>query len=293
MTTPDPAAVANLPIVRLRQGQRLAVNDQLAVEEPLEIRLGYTDSRQGRVHKSIAITMRTPGDDIALALGFLFAERIIRRMDEVSSIDAGKANVLRIELRDDVAVDRLRLDRNFYTTSSCGMCGKASLETLSLAGFDALQDNHFTLRLDTLRALPDRLREQQPLFALTGGNHGVALFNAFGEILLVREDVGRHNAMDKLVGTLLQQQRLPLQDCGLLLSGRASFEMMQKALAAGCPLVAAVGAPSSLAVELAQEFNLTLAGFVGERDCNIYHGSERILPIHLAEALQYRPKQME
>lgn len=278
MTTPDPAAVANLPIVRLRQGQRLAVNDQLAVEEPLEIRLGYTDSRQGRVHKSIAITMRTPGDDIALALGFLFAERIIRRMDEVSSIDAGKANVLRIELRDDVAVDRLRLDRNFYTTSSCGMCGKASLETLSLAGFDALQDNHFTLRLDTLRALPDRLREQQPLFALTGGNHGVALFNAFGEILLVREDVGRHNAMDKLVGTLLQQQRLPLQDCGLLLSGRASFEMMQKALAAGCPLVAAVGAPSSLAVELAQEFNLTLAGFVGERGCNIYHGSERILP---------------
>ena len=255
----------------------MEVEDQLAVEEPMELRLGYTDSRQGRMHKSIAITMRTPGDDVALGLGFLFAESIIRSMDEVTSIDSDKANVLRIELREDIAVDRIRLDRNFYTTSSCGMCGKASLETLSLAGFDALHDNHFTLSLDVLKALPDRLAEQQPLFRRTGGNHGVALFNSAGEILLVKEDVGRHNALDKLNGALLQQGRLPLQNHGLLLSGRASFEMMQKALAAGCPMVLAVGAPSSLAVELAQEFNITLAGFVGERGCNIYHGAGRIL----------------
>jgi FdhD protein len=277
MTKADPAALATTPIVRLRDGRRFAVDDQLAVEEPMELRLGYTDSRLGRVHKSIAITMRTPGDDVALGLGFLFAESIIRSMIDVTSIDNDKDNVLRIELREDVAVDRIRLDRNFYTTSSCGMCGKASLETLSLAGFEALHDNRFTLTLDMLQGLPDRLADQQPVFRQTGGNHGVALFNAAGEILLVKEDVGRHNALDKLNGTLLQQGRLPLQDCGLLLSGRASFEMMQKALAAGCPMVVAVGAPSSLAVELAQEFNITLAGFLGARGCNIYHGSERIL----------------
>jgi len=277
MTKADPAATATLPIVRLRHGERLAVDDTVVVEEPLEIRLGYTDSRLGRVHKSIAITMRTPGDDIALALGFLFSESIIKSIDEVSSIDSSKENVLRLELREDIAVDRIRLDRNFYTTSSCGMCGKASLETLSLAGFEALHDNHFTMLLETLQALPDRLRAQQPLFSLTGGIHGVALFNAWGEILMTKEDVGRHNALDKLNGSLLQQRRLPLQDCGLLLSGRTSFEMMQKALAAGCPLVAAVGAPSSLAVELAQEFNITLIGFLGERGCNVYHGRERVL----------------
>ena len=277
MTKTDPAALVTLPIVRLREGRRMEVDDQLVVEEPMELRLGYTDSRQGRVHKSIAITMRTPGDDVALGLGFLFAESIIRSLDEVTSIDAGKANVLRIELREDIAVDRVRLDRNFYTTSSCGMCGKASLETLSLAGFDALPDNHFALPLAVVQRLAERLAEQQPLFRTTGGNHGVALFNAAGDILLVKEDVGRHNALDKLNVTLLQQGRLPLQESGLLFSGRASFEMMQKALAAGCPMVLAVGAPSSLAVELAQEFNITLAGFVGKRGCNIYHGAGRIV----------------
>jgi FdhD protein len=243
----------------------------------MEIRLGYTDSRQGRMHRSIAITMRTPGDDVALALGFLYSESIIRSMADVASIDEDRANVLRIELHEHIAVDRIRLDRNFYTTSSCGMCGKASLETLSLTGFEALASNEFQIQLDLLAALPDRLREQQPLFRRTGGNHGVALFDAAGQLLLVKEDVGRHNAMDKLVGTLLQEQRLPLQDRGVLLSGRASFELLQKALAAGCPMVAAVGAPSSLAVELAQEFNLTLVGFLGQQGCNVYHGSERIL----------------
>lgn len=277
MTNLDPKALATAPIVRLRDGARLAVDDQLAVEEPMELRLGYTDSRQGRMHKSIAITMRTPGDDVALGLGFLFSESIVRTMDEVTDIDDSKDNVLRIELREDVAVDRIRLDRNFYTTSSCGMCGKASLESLSLAGFEALHDNQFALQLDTLKQLPDQLALHQPLFRQTGGNHGVALFNAAGDILLAKEDVGRHNALDKLVGTLMLQGKLPLHDCGLLLSGRASFEMMQKALAAGCPMVVAVGAPSSLAVELAQEFNITLAGFLGVRGCNVYHGSERVL----------------
>lgn len=276
MTNPDPG-LTSVPILRLRAGKREALDDRLVVEEPLELRLGYTDRQQGRVHRSVAITMRTPGDDVALGLGFLFGERIIQTMADIASIDSSRPNVLRIELGDTVAVERLRIERNFYTTSSCGMCGKASLEALSLAGFDALDSNHFTLRLDTLKALPDRLRERQTLFDQTGGNHGVALFNAFGDIMQVKEDVGRHNAMDKLVGTMLQAGRLPLRDHGILLSGRASFELLQKALAAGCPLVAAVGAPSSLAVELAQEFNLTLVGFLGDRGCNVYHGAERIL----------------
>lgn len=276
MTNPDPG-ISRLPILRLRGGRRESVEDLLIVEEPLELRLGYTDGARGRVHRSVAITMRTPGDDEALALGFLFGEGIIRSRRDIHSIDASRPNVLRIELGDEVQVERLRIERNFYTTSSCGMCGKASLEALSLAGFDALADNHFTLRLDTLKALPDRLRARQALFEQSGGNHGVALFNAFGDLVLVKEDVGRHNAMDKLVGSLLQRDELPLRDHGILLSGRASFELLQKALAAGCPLVAAVGAPSSLAVELAQEFNITLLGFVGERGCNAYHGGERIL----------------
>jgi FdhD protein len=276
MTNPDPG-IASLPILRLRAGTREQTEDRLVVEEPLELRLGYTDAEKGRVHRSVAITMRTPGDDEALGLGFLFGEGIIRSLRDVSSIDSSRGNVLRIELREDVAVERLRLERNFYTTSSCGMCGKASLEALSLAGYEALDHNDFTLTLQQLQALPEQLRARQQLFDQTGGNHGVALFDAAGQLQLVKEDVGRHNAMDKLVGSLLREERLPLRGHGILLSGRASFELLQKALAAGCPLVAAVGAPSSLAVELAQEFDITLVGFVGQRGCNVYHGSKRIL----------------
>jgi len=276
MTVSDPT-FTNTQLVRIRQNTRTTVEDQLASEEPLEIRLGYTDARLGRIHKSIAITMRTPGDDIALALGFLYAESIIKSFACVTSIDNSTDNVLRLELAEDTIVDSLRLERHFYTTSSCGVCGKASLEALSLSGFDALLDNTFTVQADVLNSLSEHLSQQQTLFQLTGGNHAAALFNSKGEISLVKEDIGRHNAVDKLAGTLLQQNVLPLHDCGILISGRASFEMLQKALAMQCPMLIAVGAPSSLAVELAQEFNITLAGFLGDAGFNIYHGADRIL----------------
>lgn len=263
-------------VIRLRAGHSETVDDILAVEEPLEIRLGYTDPRKGRVHRSVSITMRTPGHDAELALGFLFAESIIRSRKSVTTIDTAAANVIRIELHDDAHFDPLRLERLFYTTSSCGVCGKASLEALSMAGFDALPDGNFSVAAPVLLQLGNKLREQQTLFRMTGGNHATALFDAQGTITHVTEDVGRHNAMDKLVGGLLQRDQLPLHDHGIMLSGRASFELVQKALAAGCPLLIAVGAPSSLAVELAQEFNLTLAGFLGDQGFNIYHGAARI-----------------
>jgi len=270
-------SVSSATIVRLRAGSSERVQDELAVEEPLEIRLGYTDPRKGRIHRSISITMRTPGADTALALGFLYAESIIVDVDMVASVDTGTANVIRIELGIGASFDPLRLERHFYTTSSCGVCGKASLEALGTAGFDALADKGFSLPVTTLYGLGAKLREQQTLFRLTGGNHGVALFDHNGEVQAVTEDVGRHNAMDKLVGGLLQQGKLPLHRHGILLSGRASFELLQKALAARCPLVVAVGAPSSLAVELAQEFNITLVGFLGSGGCNIYHeGAARL-----------------
>ena len=262
-------------VLRFRAGKRETVQDIVIVEEPLEIRLGYTDPRKGRVHRSISITMRTPGDDTALALGFLYSESIIRTYAAVASIGHDD-NVVRIELQDDARFDPLRIERHFYTTSSCGVCGNASLEVLSNTGFEPLLDETPVMAREALYRLPDRLRARQVLFGATGGNHGVALFDASGELLDVAEDVGRHNAMDKLVGRRLQQGLLPLRDCGVLLSGRASFELLQKALAAGCAFVAAVGAPSSLAVELAQEFHITLVGFLGERGCNVYHDAGRI-----------------
>lgn len=281
MKTTDPGlagtSVYGATIVRLRAGSNERVKDVLAVEEPLEIRLGYTDPRKGRTHRSISITMRTPGADTALALGFLFAESIIGEAGTIESVDTASPNVIRIELSSAASFDPLRLERHFYTTSSCGVCGKASLEALGTAGFDALTDQGFSMPAATLYGLGAKLREHQALFRQTGGNHGVALFDQNGVIHAVAEDVGRHNAMDKLVGNLLLQGLLPLHTRGILLSGRASFELLQKALAARCPLVVAVGAPSSLAVELAQEFNITLVGFLGTGGCNIYHaGAARL-----------------
>jgi FdhD protein len=275
MTKTDPARTT-YTIRQLRGDTLRTVDDTLAVEEPLEIRLGYTDPRRGRVHRSVSITMRTPGHDEVLALGFLYSESILRNVADVVAVDQSRDNVIRIELSDSASFDPQRLERHFYTTSSCGVCGKASLETLSLGGFDALPGITTRIRASALRSLPAQLREVQPLFAATGGNHGVALFDFSGKVELGMEDVGRHNAMDKLVGTLLKQGRLPLRDHGILVSGRASFELMQKALSAGCPLLAAVGAPSSLAVELAQEFNIILVGFLGAERFNVYHGHDVI-----------------
>lgn len=267
---------ADIHITSVRANDRKDVSDVVAVEEPLEIRLGYRDTRRGRVHKSISITMRTPGDDLNLACGFLYGESIIRDAGEIESIDDSVDNVIRIELTNDTTFDLTRLDRHFYTSSSCGVCGKASLEALSTSGYNAIRDNTFTLSRQALCTLGAKLREKQTLFRATGGCHATATFNAAGEIVAVTEDVGRHNAMDKLVGGLLRARLLPVRDMGIIVSGRASFELMQKALVAGCPMLVAVGAPSSLAIELAQEFNVTLAGFLSTTGFNIYHNPAAI-----------------
>lgn len=252
-------------------------DDVVADEEPLEIRLGYIDSQHGRVHKSIAITMRTPGQDIELTLGFLFSENIIQSASQIMDIDTTKENLIRIELSDETSFDLKRIERHFYTTSSCGICGKASLEALSTNGAEVLTSNQFQIRAEQVATLGNNLRLKQNLFHSTGGSHACGRFDDLGVVLDIAEDIGRHNAMDKLIGKLLMEKSIPLRKSGLIVSGRASFELLQKALMAQCPLLVAVGAPSSLAVELAQEFNISLLGFLSESEFNIYHDDERII----------------
>ena len=257
-------------------------DDRVAVEEPLEIQL-CSASPEHSAARSISITMRTPGDDVDLALGFLYGESILSNYAQVRSAghsgapdpDTGYRNVVRVELEPDVSIDVDRLKRHFYTTSSCGVCGKASLEALRVAAPEPV-DTRFAVSRGLLNRLPDRLREAQSTFDTTGGLHAAAAFDQEGRLRVVREDVGRHNAVDKVVGALLAKGELPAANYGLLVSGRASFELMQKALVAGMPLLAAVGAPSSLAVSLAAEFGLTLVGFLRDNRFNIYSGAERI-----------------
>jgi FdhD protein len=273
--TEDSSQIKHQIIRQSRLGGE-TMDDSLAVEEPLEIRLGYTDRQHGRRHKSVSITMRTPGQDKALALGFLFNENILTHLDQLDNVDDSRPNVIRIELNQHAVIDLSRLERHFYTTSSCGICGKASLEALSIKGLEPIAETDFHICPEALYQMASSLRQSQPLFASTGGNHGVGLFNMAGKIERVMEDVGRHNAMDKLIGECFLERTLPLRHHGILVSGRASFELMQKALMAGAPMLAAVGAPSSLAVELAEDFNMTLVGFLGAERFNIYHGAQRI-----------------
>jgi FdhD protein len=264
-----------LPVARVRGFLRETRDDQVAVEEPLEIRLGYDDGT-GRHTRSVSVTMRTPGDDEDLAVGFLFSESIVRSAADIAFVKPCSGdNTVRVELEDGVAVDLDRLERHFYTTSSCGVCGKTSLDALHAEGIASVAGNLQLARSD-LEKLPDRLREAQPVFTRTGGLHAAGAFDASGALQLVREDVGRHNAVDKVVGALLRERRLPATGLGLVVSGRASFELMQKTVVAGMPLLAAVGAPSSLAVEMAREFNVTLVGFLRDRSFNVYAGEERI-----------------
>lgn len=257
--------------------------DLVAVEEPLEIRLGYS-TPDGRTASSISITMRTPGHDADLATGFLFTESIIKRSQDVESVqpcgppapDSGNHNIVRVELAPDVEIDLGRLQRHFYTTSSCGVCGKSSLDALHVIGVERRPDGGTRFPRDMLVGLPDKLRNAQKTFAETGGLHAAAAFDSDGELLVTREDVGRHNAVDKVIGVLLAKDLLPADDLGLIVSGRTSFELMQKTLMAGMPLLAAVSAPSSLAVQLAREFNVSLIGFLRGDTFNIYSGEERI-----------------
>ena len=259
-------SILTVPVQKVEGGASSPLQDLLAVEEPLEIRLGG---------KTISITMRTPGNDPELAAGFLFTEGILAGKHQIRAMQAGK-NSINVELEPGVAVDFERLQRNFYTTSSCGVCGKASIEALRMQGCPVLPRSSGTVESAVIHRLPSALRTEQAVFERTGGLHGAALFEPSGELILLREDVGRHNAVDKLIGAEMLAGRTPLSDKLLLVSGRASFELTQKALMAGIPILAAVGAPSSLAVETAQRFNMTLLGFVRDGRFNIYSGASRI-----------------
>lgn len=273
---------SSVDISAIRGAQRTRKTDSVAVEEPLELQL-CSGTASGAAAKSISITMRTPGNDIELALGFLAGEAIIRNMDDVLSAthcgqedpETGYRNVVRIELRPELAINLDQLQRHFYTTSSCGVCGKTSIEALRVSNGGSIEST-FSIELDSLLALPARLRDEQQVFHRTGGLHAAAAFDAQGNIVVVHEDVGRHNAVDKVIGSLLRDRRLPAADLGLLVSGRASFELVQKTLVAGMPVLAAVSAPSSLAVRLAREFGMTLVGFLRDPNFNIYAGEQRI-----------------
>lgn len=270
-------------IHKVAAGRQQKVTDSLAVEEPLEVRLAWSTPR-GRATRSISITMRTPGNDFELAAGFLYSEGIVGASSDIDSIEtcgppapeSGLHNVVRVELRQDVSVDLGRLQRHFYTTSSCGVCGKTSLDALRVAGHESLASGH-TFSASALTSIPDQLRAAQDTFDATGGLHAAALFSNAGELGPVMEDVGRHNAVDKVIGRLLLDGALPGSEYGMMVSGRASFELVQKTLVAGIPLLAAVSAPSSLAVSLAREFNMTLVGFLRGSTYNVYSAPERLL----------------
>jgi FdhD protein len=270
-------------IHRIAPGQIGSLEDQLVEESPLEIRLEYGPPAQ-RQRIPIAVTMRTPGQDEELALGFLFTEAIIGNISEVQEVECLPAvNRVTVSLTPQVKVDTTRLDRHFYTTSSCGVCGKGALEMVESVSCYFPQPGHPQIRVEVLCGLAEKLRADQSLFELTGGIHGAGLFNAAGELLLLREDVGRHNAVDKLIGACLQERSLPLRDHLLLLSGRISFELVQKATMAGIPVIAAVGAPSSLAVELADANDITVVGFLRDSRMNVYCGIERVVHEHFTE----------
>lgn len=257
-------------ISKYRAHEVAAQADQLAVEEPLDIRLS-----NGASARSVAITMRTPGNDEDLARGFLFTEAIIGAQTQVQCA-VTKSNVVTVTLPPSESIDWNRLNRHSYTSSSCGVCGKTSLEQVyQTIPFEEAPKN-FAVSPAVLYSLPDKLRSAQTLFNQTGGIHAVGLFTPSGKILHFAEDVGRHNALDKLIGHYQAQGNLPLDHHVLLLSGRASFELIQKAGMAGIGVVAAVGAPSSLAVQLAEELGITLAGFLRGKRFNCYSGAERI-----------------
>ena len=281
-TTAGPASV-RVEIDRLDKSNRSHTHDLLTIEEPLEMRLVFHADGK-RQQRRLSITMRTPGNDDELVAGFLHSEGISQRIEELIRVahcgpaagDLKIRNVIKAELREDVAVDWSRLERHFATNSSCGICGKASLEAVRMV-IEKIVAPDFVVDFETLSALPDRLRAEQAVFETTGGLHAAALFDPAGNLLSAREDVGRHNAVDKLIGAEFLAGRLPLTEPRiLLLSGRACFELIQKAAVAGIGLIAAIGAPSSLAVELARETGITLVGFLRNGRCNVYCGPHRL-----------------
>lgn len=266
---------ARRPVLRVdfEHGRSVRRPDTLTVEEPLEVRVG------GR---PLSITMRTPGDDLDLAAGFLVSEGVVARADQVRTIKRcardgdGEDNVVDVELAAGVPAPDPSLERRVYTTSSCGVCGKASLAAVRTSSPYDVATDPLRVKDEVLAALPAAMRAAQRVFDRTGGLHAVALFDAEGSLLCLREDVGRHNAFDKVVGWALREGRLPLRSCLVLVSGRASFELAQKAWMAGLPMLAAVSAPSTLAVDLAAEAGMTLIGFLRGPTMNVYTGAERV-----------------
>ena len=275
-------ATTKARVRKIRGGRAEDVEDALAAEEPLEIRILERIDGDERAH-AVTVTMRTPGHDRELAAGFLFSEAVLRNREEIASIEPGapraveeSGNVIEVRLRKGLTLDLSRAVRSFYTTSSCGVCGKTSLDALWARTPPPIPGGAPRVSATTLAAMPETLRRAQAGFERTGGLHAAAVFREDGRMLLVREDVGRHNAVDKVVGERFLAGALPLGDCALLVSGRASFEILQKAVMAGIPFVAAVGAPSSLAVDVAREFGVTLVGFLHGDAFNVYAGVERV-----------------
>ena len=274
-------ATSSARVTRYREGQSSRHRDALAVEEPLEIRLSWVHEGTRRV-EPLAVTMRTPGHDFELVAGFLHGEGVVERAEDFMELTYCRSgaeqryNIVEARLAPDCHFEMDTVRRNFYTTSSCGVCGKASLEAVEARGCVSLEDG---LRLPEafLGSLPDRLRTGQGVFARTGGLHAAGLFGADGIAKVVMEDVGRHNAVDKVLGHALLARELPASDRVLVVSGRASFELVQKALAGRVPILLAVGAPSSLAVDLARQFGQTLIGFARDGGFNVYCGGERVV----------------
>ncbi len=280
MLTPGRSAT-RVHLVRHRDGRGRRRRDVVATEEPLEIRVAWEEEGVPRV-RPVSVTMRTPGHDFELAVGFLFTEGVldgretVRELVHCDGVGADADNVVRLTLRPGHRLDPSLLDRNFYATSSCGVCGKASLEALEIRSCPRPAAGRPTVAASVLAGLPERLAESQAVFRRTGGLHAAGLFRPDGGLELVREDVGRHNAVDKVIGRSLLDGEVPLESSILVVSGRVSFEIVQKALAGGIGVVAAVGAPSSLAVETARRFGMTLAGFVRGGGFNLYAGEERV-----------------
>jgi FdhD protein len=268
-----PRSIDLTQVTEWNDGKVVRKDDYLAAEEPLEIRIG---------EHPISVTMRTPGHDLELAAGFLFTEGLVRERDQILALenatgdDVGKrGNVVQTDLAPEAAPDFDKMRRHFFASSSCGICGKASIDSVRSRLLRA-PDPNFKIDPDLLVRLPEALRSAQDVFETTGGLHAAALFDAHGQLLVVREDIGRHNAVDKVIGWALLKERIPLSNCVLIVSGRGGFEIVQKAIVAGIPVVASVSAPSSLAVQLARELRLTLIGFLRGKRFVIYAGEDRV-----------------
>ncbi len=272
-------------VLRIENGQPTSFEDTLAIEEPMEIRLVFGPA-EDRKTRSLSVTMRTPGHDFELAVGFLVSEGIVVHPSDVIEVrfatpfleSTSRSNTVEVELHPNTKFEIAKLQRHFYTTSSCGVCGKSSLEALevSAARVPVEPQRQVQVSYSVIHGLPATLRNEQAIFRQTGGLHSAGLFSLEGQLALIREDVGRHNAVDKVVGCQFLSGQFPLNESILVLSGRASFELLQKAQFAGIPIVVAVGAPSSLAVELARKFEITLIGFTSGTRFNIYSAGWRV-----------------